>query len=102
MKVAENEVPSLEFITKSGEQNPKDASLQAKCLRLFMRIDKPDSALQMASNLAEHSSAHHKAGRALDEFKKYAGSAKFTSEDKLKHFNDTLWPKFTKERCDDK
>ena len=87
-----------------GHQNPTNGDIQSKCLRLFLRYDKADLALEMASNLAQHCAKHVKTQRALDEFVTYAKTAKFPPmvwEERDK-FNAELLPAYEKAKLDPK
>ena len=67
--------------TKASKVNPENAALQAKCLKFFIAKENADLALKTAKNLFKHNSKHAKASAALELFKTYAKSAKFTDEE---------------------
>ena len=67
----------LNFASKVGPANPQNSELQALCLKAFISCDKPDLALQMATNILTHGPQHHKASRAIARFEKYMKDKKF-------------------------
>jgi len=65
----------LRFLEKVGTGNPKEATLQLKLTKWFIKVNKGDHALKSVQNLIKNSPDHIQTFRAVSLFESYIKGA---------------------------